>query len=82
MGIDVYMLTGDNSITANVIAKQINIEPSKVFADAVPQTKLECIKRLQQSDGNVAMVGDGINDSPALAQADLGIAIGKIYFNN
>ena len=76
-GLKIYLVTGDNSLTAESIAKQTGIKPENVFAQVRPEQKAEFVKKLQQQGQRVAFVGDGINDAPALEQADLGVAVSR-----
>ena len=76
LGLSPMLLTGDNEAVARAVAAEVGIEPESVIADVLPADKVDVVKRLQAEGRVVAMVGDGVNDAAALAQADLGLAMG------
>ena len=76
MGVDVWMVTGDNRRTARAIARQLRLPMDRLIAEALPAAKVQKVQELQENGHVVAMVGDGVNDSPALAQANVGLSLG------
>ncbi|MGW0375547.1 HAD-IC family P-type ATPase, partial [Streptomyces coeruleorubidus] len=76
LGLTPILLTGDNEAVARSVAREVGIAPEHVVAEVLPQDKVDVVKRLQAEGRSVAMVGDGVNDAAALAQADLGLAMG------
>lgn len=76
-GIEVFMVTGDNQLAAQTIGKQVGIDPTHIFGEVLPEEKAKYVENLQKEGKQVGMVGDGINDAPALALANVGIAMGS-----
>jgi P-type Cu+ transporter len=76
MGLDIWMITGDSKRTAHAIARQLNLPTDRVIAEALPNSKVDLVRNLQTQGRIVAMVGDGVNDSPALAEANVGLSMG------
>jgi P-type Cu+ transporter len=76
-GLKTYLITGDNARTATSIARQVGVPAENVFAEVRPENKAELVRKLQDQGERIAFVGDGINDAPALEQADLGIAVSR-----
>ena len=76
LNMDVWMVTGDNARTARAISQKLGLSPDRVISEALPVAKVRQVKKLQKEGKVVAMIGDGINDSPALAQADVGMSLG------
>ena len=76
MGLDIWMVTGDSTRTARAIASELGLAANRVISEALPATKVETVRKLQSNGGIVAMIGDGVNDSPALAEADVGMSMG------
>jgi len=76
LGMDIWMVTGDSKRTARAIASQLNLPEDRVIAEALPNSKIEQVRKLQREGKIVCMVGDGVNDAPALAEADVGISMG------
>src|SRR5699024_3802067 len=76
-GVDVFMVTGDNQRAAQAIGIQVGIDSDHIFAEVLPEEKANYVEKLQKAGKKVGMVGDGINDAPALALADVGLAMGS-----